>query len=118
MSIEIEQRPGADFYLMNDLLSDEERHIRDKVHLFCEKEVTPIINNYWERAEFPFELLPKIAALRVAGGRIQGYECPGMSSIALGLMMMEWARGDSSLCTFIGAHSGLTMNSIAMLGPG
>lgn len=116
MSIEIEQLPEADFYLMNDLLSDEERRIRDKVRLFCEKEVTPIINDYWERAEFPLELLPKIAALRIAGGRIQGYECPGMSSIAQGIMTMEWARGDSSLCTFISAHSGLAMNSIAMLG--
>jgi alkylation response protein AidB-like acyl-CoA dehydrogenase len=49
---------SADFYRIDDLLTDVEREVRDRVRAFCDKEVTPIINDYWERAEFPFELVP------------------------------------------------------------
>ncbi len=116
MATEIKHSTGTDFYLMDELLTEEERQIRDKVHSFCDTEVIPIINDYWERAEFPFELVPKIAALGIAGGSIQGYGCPGMSAVASGLIALELARGDASICTFFGVHSGLAMNSIAMLG--
>jgi glutaryl-CoA dehydrogenase len=108
--------PVADFYRIDDLLTDSEREIRDRVRMFSDKEVTPIINDYWERAEFPFELLPKLAELNIAGGNISGYGCPGMSPIAAGLMGMELARGDGSVCTAFGVHSGLAMSSIAILG--
>src|SRR3712207_9465318 len=46
---------ATDFYAVDDLLRPAEREIRDRVRAFCEKEVTPRINDYWERAEFPFE---------------------------------------------------------------
>src|SRR5438132_14159332 len=113
---ELGQSLGTDFYLMDELLTEQERGARDKVRAFCDKEVIPIINDYWERAEFPFELIPKIADLHVAGGSIQGYGCPGMSTIAAGLIALELARGYASVCTFFGVHSGLAMSSIAMLG--
>ncbi|HJT58489.1 MAG TPA: acyl-CoA dehydrogenase family protein [Ktedonobacteraceae bacterium] len=116
MATEVEQAHQMDFYLMDELLTPEERGIRDKVRAFSEKEVIPIINDYWERAEFPFELIPKLAALNIAGGSIQGYGCPGMSAVASGLIALELARGDASVCTFFGVHSGLAMSSIAMLG--
>src|SRR3989440_3819813 len=116
MVTEITQSQGTDFYLMDELLTAEERAVRDKVRAFCEKEVIPIINDYWERAEFPFELVPKLAALNIAGTTIKGYGCPGMSAIAAGLIALELAHADASVCTFFGVHSGLAMNSIAMLG--
>jgi glutaryl-CoA dehydrogenase len=75
-----------------------------------------VINDYWERAEFPFELVPKIAALGLAGGTIAGHGCPGMSAVAAGLVSMEWARGDGSVGTFFGVHSNLAMQSIDVLG--
>src|SRR3954451_17828878 len=96
------QSLGTDFYLMDELLTAEERGIRDKVRAFSDEEVIPIINDYWERAEFPFELVPKLAALNIAGGSIAGYGCPGMSAVASGLMALELARGDASICTFFG----------------
>jgi glutaryl-CoA dehydrogenase len=107
---------SADFYLTDELLTPEERAIRDTVRAFCDREVIPIINDYWERAEFPFELIPKLAALNIAGGSLRGYGCPGMSQTAAGLVALELARGDASLCTFFGVHSGLAMSSIALLG--
>ena len=49
----------TDFYLLDEKLTDEERAIRDRLREFCDAEVTPVINGYWERAEFPFELVPE-----------------------------------------------------------
>ncbi len=105
-----------DFYLFDELLTDEERSVRDRVRAFCEEEVVPIINPYWERGEFPYELIPKLAKLNVAGGTIKGYGCPGMSSVAAGLVTMELARGDGSVCTFFGVTSSLAMSSIYYCG--
>jgi len=110
------QSLGTDFYLMDELLTEEERSVRNKVRAFSDKEVIPIINDYWERAQFPFELVPKIAALNIAGTDIQGYGCSSLSSVASGLIMLELARGDASVCTFFGVHAGLAMHSISLLG--
>ena len=107
---------AADYYLLDEQLTDEERAIRDRVRAFGEQEVLPIINDHWERAEFPFELVPKVAALGVAGTTIEGYGCPGMSRLAAGIVSRELARADGSINTFFGVHSGLAMGSIALLG--
>jgi glutaryl-CoA dehydrogenase len=106
----------ADFYALEDLLEPGEIEIRDRVRDFCDREVTPVINDYWERAEFPHELIPKIAELGIAGGTVQGYGSAGMSAVAAGLVAAEWARADGSLGTFYGVHSFLAMQSIALLG--
>ena len=108
--------PTADLFLIEDLLGDEERAVRDRVRAFCEREVRPVINGYWERAQFPFELLPGLAELGVVGGTIRGHGCPGLSPLAAGLVAQELARGDGSLATFYGVQSGLAMTSIALLG--
>jgi glutaryl-CoA dehydrogenase len=107
---------GTDYFFLDELLSEEERDIRDRVRSFCDKEVIPVINGYWEREEFPFELLSKIAALNVAGTTLEGYGCPGMSPTAAGLVSRELARGDGGLTTFFAVHSGVAMMSIATLG--
>jgi glutaryl-CoA dehydrogenase len=75
-----------------------------------------VINDYWERAAFPFELVPKLAELGVAGTTIEGYGCPGMSRLAAGIVSRELSRADGSLNTFFAVHSGLAMGSIALLG--
>ena len=108
--------PALDFYRFDLLLTAEEREIRDRVRDFMQREVKPIINDYWERAEFPFELIPKLAELGVCGGTIEGYGCPGMSSVASGLVAAEMARVDGSICTFYGVTSGLAMSSIYYCG--
>jgi glutaryl-CoA dehydrogenase len=106
----------TDYYLLNDLLDDEQRALRQKVRDFMDQEVNPIINPYWERAEFPFELVPKLAQLGISGFQIQGYGCPGMSNVTTGIVILELARGDLSMSTFAGVHSALAMTSIALLG--
>jgi glutaryl-CoA dehydrogenase len=113
---DVQRSLGTDYYLIDELLTDEERELRDKVRRFADREIIPTINRYWENAEFPFELIPKIAELNIAGGTIKGYGCPGMSEVASGLVAVELARGDGSMNTFFGVHSGLAMGTIAMLG--
>ena len=83
---------------------------------FVDNEVLPVINGYWERAEFPWELIKKMGALGIVGDGIDGYGCPAMSPVAAGLINMELNRGDGSLGTFLAVQAGLAMRSIWMLG--
>ena len=91
-------------------------HYLDATRKFVDDEVLPVINDYWERAEFPRDLVRKLGALGIVGDGIKGYGCPDMSPIACGLIHMELNRGDGSLGTFVGVQAGLAMQSIAMLG--
>jgi glutaryl-CoA dehydrogenase len=106
----------TDFYLLDELLTDEQRELRTRVRRFMDDEVHPIINGYWERAEFPHQLVPKLAELGIAGFQIDGYGCPGMSHVTAGLVIMELARGDLNMATFVGVHSALAMMSVALCG--
>src|SRR5437868_5617636 len=85
---------GTDYYLVDELLTPKERAVRDKVGRFADEAVIPIINDYWEAGEFPFELVPKLAKLNIAGGTIRGHGCPGLSTVAVGMVGMELSRGD------------------------
>ena len=116
MIADVTQSLGTDYYLLEEMLSQEDREVRDKVRSFADEEVVPVINEYWEKAEFPFEMIPKIAELNIAGTTIEGYGCPGMSHLSAGLVAVEMSRGDGSINTFLGVHSNLAMGTIAMLG--
>jgi glutaryl-CoA dehydrogenase len=107
---------GTDFFRIADQLTPEEREYLDRTRAFVDDEVLPVINDYWERAEFPRPLIDKLAKLGIVGDGIEGYGCPPMSPIACGLIHMELNRGDGSLGTFLGVQAGLAMQSIAMLG--
>jgi glutaryl-CoA dehydrogenase len=106
----------TDYYLLDELLDDEARDVRHRVRTFVQTEVLPVINDYWDRAEFPFPLVEKLAGLGIIGTTIQGYGCPGLSRLASGMVTFEMSRGDGSVNTFIGVQSGLAMGSIALLG--
>ncbi len=108
--------PDGDFYMLSKTLSAEDNELRLKVRAFMEKEVQPIINDFWARDEFPFELLPKLKSLGIAGLPIKGYDCPGKSTLMMGFVMMELARVDASISTFFGVHTGLAMGSIDVCG--
>jgi glutaryl-CoA dehydrogenase len=108
--------PATDFFTIDELLTAEERMIRDRVRTFCDARLIPIAADYWERAEFPHQLVPAYADLGVAGGSIEGYGCPGMTPLAEGLVAAELARGDGSFSTFNAVHSGLAMTAIGLLG--
>lgn len=106
----------GDFYDLSDLLTPEERQIQLKVRDFMEREVKPIANEYWLRDEFPFQLIPKMAELDIAGLTYDGYGCPNRRFLLEGFLAMEMARIDVSISTFFGVHSGLAMGSIYLCG--
>ena len=107
---------GTDFYGLDELLTDEERELRDRVRVWCDTEVAPAAAGYWERAEFPVELAKGYGRLGIAGASIVGDGCPGLSFLAEGMIAAELARGDGSIATLNAVHSGLAMTTIAMLG--
>ncbi len=106
----------ADFYALELLLDEEDRALLHRVRAFMEKEVEPIINQYWTRAKFPHEILPGLAELGIAGLPYTGYGCPGKSPLLDGMVAMELARTDPSIATFNGVHGGLAMGSIYLCG--
>src|SRR5262245_1195758 len=106
----------GDFYKVAQLVGSEDQALLARVRAFAETRVAPIINRYWGRAEFPFELIGHYGALGIAGATYQGFGCAGSSALLDGLVMMELARIDCSIATFHGVHSGLAMGSIYLCG--
>jgi glutaryl-CoA dehydrogenase len=106
----------ADFYLIEQSLDDEGRALLRRIREFMEKKVQPVINHYWTREEFPFELMDDFRRLGIPGQLYQGYDCPGGGFLLDGLIAMELARVDPSISTFFGVHGGLAMGSIFLCG--
>ncbi|KAJ1255524.1 hypothetical protein BS78_K199300 [Paspalum vaginatum] len=106
----------SDYYQLDDLLTDEEKALRKKVRGIMEKEIASIMTEYWEKAEFPFHAIPKLASLGLAAGTTKGYGCPGLSLTASAIATAEVARVDASCSTFILVHASLVMPTIALCG--
>lgn len=106
----------GDFYDLSLKLSDEQRELQLEVRQFMEKEVKPIANKYWNKAEFPFEIIPKMAELNICGMAYKGIGSRDESFLMEGIVAMELARIDVSISTFFGVHSGLAMGSIYLCG--
>ena len=109
-------QPDGDFYGIRSVLSEEDQDVLRRVRSFMEENVAPIINDYWMRDEFPYEILPGLKNLGIAGTAYKGYDCPGKSTLLDGFLAMELARVDSSIATFFGVHGGLAMGSIYLCG--
>ncbi|MET0189905.1 MAG: acyl-CoA dehydrogenase family protein [Pseudonocardia sediminis] len=107
---------GTDFFSVQDEFSDEQWQRFMDVRKFVDHEVLPDINEYWDKAELPWHLFKRLGELNIVGDDIVGYGAAGMSPLSVGLVHMELHRGDGSLGTFLGVHSGLAMQSIAMCG--
>ena len=108
---------GVDFYRMDDLLTDEERMIRDTVRRFVDERVLPIIDKHFEEATFPTELIPQLAELGLLGGNLpEEFGCANMNNVAYGLVMQELERGDSGLRSFVSVQGALVMYPIFAFG--
>lgn len=106
----------TDFFLMNSTLSSKELATKKRVREFVNSRLLPIINEYWERAEFPLEIIPDLRELGIVGTTIDGYGCPAMSWLEAGITTFELSRGDGSVNTFFAVQSGLAMGTINLLG--
>ena len=107
---------STDYFGLKDQLGPEELDFLLRTRAFVDDEVLPVIGGFWERAEFPRDLVKRIGELGLVGDGIEGYGCAPMSPTSSGLVHMELNRGDGSLGTFLGVQAGLAMKSIAMLG--
>jgi glutaryl-CoA dehydrogenase len=108
---------GVDFFRIDDLLTDEERLARDTIRRFVDEKVVPVIDDCFERAVFPAELVPQLAGLGVLGGSLpEEYGCANMNSVAYGLVMQELERGDSGLRSFASVQGALVMYPIFAFG--
>ncbi|KAG6744256.1 hypothetical protein POTOM_052971 [Populus tomentosa] len=106
----------SDYFQFSDLLTAEDQAIGMRVRQCMEKEIAPIMAEFWEKAKFPFHVIPKLGALGIAGGTIKGYGCPGLSITTSAVAIAEVARVDASCSTFILVHSSLAMLTIALCG--
>ena len=108
---------GVDYYNLDDLLSDEEKSIRDLVREFVNKEVITIIEKYNQDMKFPMHLIPKMAELGLFGPTIPAeYGGMGINNTAYGLIMQELERGDSGIRSFASVQSALVMYPIFTFG--
>ncbi|CAN5596286.1 acyl-CoA dehydrogenase family protein [soil metagenome] len=108
---------GVDYYLIDDMYSDEEKAIRDTVRDFVSSELKPIIEHYNQEMKFPQDLIPKMAELGIFGPTIPvEYGGMGVNNIAYGLIMQELERGDSGVRSFASVQSSLVMYPIFAFG--
>lgn len=111
------QFQGVDYYMIDGLLSEEERMVRDTVRSFVDDEVLPIIEKHYREGTFPMPLVGKMAELSLFGATLPAkYGCAEMNNVAYGLVMQELERGDSGVRSFASVQSGLVMYPIFAFG--
>ena len=107
---------AADFYNLDELLTPDERQLRDRVRIWVEERFLPVVAQHYRDGTFPMELVPELAKLNAFGPSIKGYGCAGLGSVASGLIMQELERGDSGLRTFASVQGSLAMMAIDFFG--
>lgn len=106
----------SDFYGFQQQLTEPERASIGALREYLEREVAPIADGYWARAEFPVQVIAPLAELGMYGPGIPLVRQFENSAVYRGWAALELGRIDASVATFIGVQSGLAMNSIAVAG--
>ena len=108
---------GPDFYNITDLLTEEELLIQQTAYDFVQTEFMPVINEHYENATFPMELVPKLGELGFMGSALpEESGGAGVSNVAYGLILHELERGDSGLRSFASVQGALVMYPIHAYG--
>lgn len=108
---------SPDYYQLDELLTDEHKLIRDTARAWVKKEVSPIIEDYYERGEFPSQIVPGLAEIGAFGPYIpHEYGGAGLDQISYGLIMQELERGDSGVRSTASVQSSLVMYPIYKYG--
>ncbi len=108
---------SPDYYLLDELLSEEHRLIRDTAREWVKREVSPIIESYAQKAEFPKHLLKGLAEIGAFGPTIpQAYGGAGLDYTAYGILMQEIERGDSGIRSTASVQGSLVMYPIYAYG--
>ena len=98
---------------IDDLLTDEQRMIRDTVRQYVDNRIRPEIADWFERGTLPArELAIEMGEIGLLGMHLEGYECAGTDSISYGLACMELEAGDSGLRSLVSVQGSLAMFAI------
>lgn len=104
---------SPDYYQLDELLSEEHKLVRETTRAWVKKELSPIIEEYYEKAEFPKQVLKGLAEIGAFGPYIpQEYGGAGLDQVSYGLMMQELERGDSGIRSTASVQSSLVMYPI------
>lgn len=108
---------APDYYLLDDLLTDEHKLVRDSARAWVKREVSPIIEDYAQRAEFPSQIIKGLGEIGGFGPYIpEEYGGAGLDQISYGLIMQEIERGDSGVRSTSSVQSSLVMYPIWKFG--
>ncbi|HWW09780.1 MAG TPA: acyl-CoA dehydrogenase family protein [Candidatus Acidoferrales bacterium] len=113
---DVAQFSASDPYVLDELLSDDERLVRDTVRAFVRERVLPVIGDHFEAGTFPRELLGDLAKLGLLGMHLHGYGCAGTSATAYGVACEELEAGDSAVRSYISVQGSLSMYPIWAFG--
>ncbi|PZE68984.1 acyl-CoA dehydrogenase family protein [Curtobacterium sp. MCBD17_021] len=106
----------SDFYRFQEQLTDQERDSLGELREYLERDVAPIADEYWARAEFPKQVIAPLAELGMYGPGVPLVRQFENSAVYRGWAALELGRVDAGVATFIGVQSGLAMNSVAVAG--
>jgi len=108
---------APDYYLLDDLLTEEHKLVRDTARAWVKREVSPIIEEYAQKAEFPKQLIKGLAEIGGFGPYVSTeYGGFGLDQISYGLIMQEIERGDSGVRSTSSVQSSLVMYPIWKFG--
>ncbi len=107
----------TDFYMIDDLLTPEEREVRDMTRQFVAETVTPVAGQLWEEGRFPEEWPKLFGEQGILGANLpEEYGGAGINSVAYGLIMQELEAGDSGVRSFASVQGALVMYPIFEFG--
>jgi glutaryl-CoA dehydrogenase len=112
----MEKFRGVDYYGIDELLTEEQRMMRDAVRDWVEAKFLPVVSQHHRDGTFPMELAKDLGEMGVFGATLKGYGCASLDNVAYGLIMQELERGDSGLRSFASVQSGLVMYPIHSYG--
>lgn len=108
---------APDYFLTEELFTEEQRLIRDTVRAYVKKEISPIIEVYADKADFPVQIVKQMGELGCYGPMLPAkYGAAGLDYISYGLMMQELERGDSGVRSTASVQGSLVMYPIYKFG--
>jgi glutaryl-CoA dehydrogenase len=117
MAVRADLFESPDYFQLDELLNEEQRMVRKAVRDYVKKEISPIIEDYAQRAEFPTHIVKQLGALGCFGPTIPTeYGGGGLDYISYGLMMQELERGDSGVRSAASVQGSLVMHPIYAFG--
>jgi glutaryl-CoA dehydrogenase len=102
--------------LLDGQLNEEERIMRDAVHVFAQDRLMPLVNDWNRNEKFNKSIMLEFGEMGFLGGTLEGYGCPGLSHVSYGLMCRELERVDTAFRSAVGTQSGLAMGAIHSYG--